>query len=401
MSFRNDGTGYSQTYSCILSADNGLAMPDFCKSAQYPAAVMLQANLATTTLDQLTQVLSGSIASNQNLTRSLYIDSSQASQFHLSWASGPLALTLIDPNGGIIDPDYAALHPDQVSYHFLAGGPDVSPQVTYYFTNTLQGAWQLKLSAGDVGAGVAYNAFAALQSDRKLTFETNKEAYAIGETAQLTATLQNQQAGIPGASVSVTLTRSDASSQVITLLDQGNGMYTGSYSIPDAPGYLAAQVNADGVDNGVIFSRHVDWIGTIFPGVLELTGVYDGQARNDNGDALYETYDLAVEVSAAQQTQATFVANLAADGTVVASAYQQAVLSPGKQIVHLEFAGDDIRHSHLDGPYTVTKLSVIDTSLGVPVYTVENPITTGSYTWQMFGGCHPLDASVLPDVADR
>jgi len=65
----------------------------------------------------------------------------------------------------------------------------------------------------------------------------------------------------------------------------------------------------------------------------------------------------------------------------------------------LRFAGDDIRHSHLDGPYTVTKLSVIDTSLGVPVHMVENPIQTEAYTWQMFGGCHPLDASVLPDIA--
>jgi hypothetical protein len=186
---------------------------------------------------------------------------------------------------------------------------------------------------------------------------------------------------------------------MLTLQDQGNGKYTGSYSVPDVPGFLGAQVNADGMDGGVVFSRQVNWLGSIAPGVLTLPGQYNGQAINENGDALFETYDLAVDVSVTQSTQATFVANLSANGTEVASAYQEATLTPGVQTIHLSFAGDDIRRSRLDGPYTVTRLSVIDTSLGIPVYLVENPLQTEAYNWQAFGGCHSLEISALPDLA--
>ncbi len=400
MSFRDDGIGYSQTYLCILSLDNDLPLPNFCTASQYPANSLLNANVAAETLDQLTRVLDGSIHTNEIVTEELNLDTDQASQFYLSWDSGTLALALIDPNGQLIDPSYAELHPDRVSYHYLPGGPDISPLATYYFTNTIQGAWQLKVTAGDVGtSGANYEAYAALQSNRTLTFHTNKDLYRVGETAVLTATLQDGQKGIPGASLSVNLTPSNATSQTINLQDQGNGNYTASYTIPDSPGPLAARATAEGVDNGVLFSRHVDWLGSIVPNLLEFTGIYAGQPRNENGDALYEVYDLAVEVSATQQTQVTFVANLSAQGTVVAKAHQEAELLPGKQTIHLNFSGDDIRRSGLNGPYTVSQLAAIDELLGIPVAIVQNLMLPGAYNWQEFGGCHALTISVLPDLA--
>jgi len=208
----------------------------------------------------------GTLLAGQSVTRAISLEGGPT-LFVAQWQTGTLAVTLVDPNDQVIDPAYATSHPNVVTY-------DADETVaTYYFTNTIAGAWQLVLQATSVPAdGSAYVTFAAFESDLALTTETNRYWYGPGATATITAPLSGSPAG---ATVTATILRADGVTDTVSLLPQGAGRYQGTYTVPDAPGYAEVRLVATGnTAEGSPFERGLNLAFQISPGSVALTGIY-------------------------------------------------------------------------------------------------------------------------------
>ena len=70
-------------------------------------------------------------------------------------------------------------------------------------------------------------------------------------------------------------------------------------------------------------------------------------------------------------------------------------LASGVQTVTLRFNGWDIRDLQIDGPYTVTNLSIINLDVGgLPTVVAQNVWMTTTYRWWGFG----FDRVYLPVI---
>ncbi len=357
--------------------------------------------LTATTSPDLTSLLepvAGHISPGQFYTHTLVLDAPGAAQFSLSWVTGTLAFTLTQPDGTVIDPLYVASHSDIVSYGYLTVNASLPPMASYYFTATNQvGAWTLNVGGTDLPAdGTNYVSSTAIESTRTFTVTADKAQYDIGDTALISATLQSGGVGLPGANVAADITQPDGVTETLSLVDRGNGVYNANYVIPNKAGVLTASVRANGIDSGTQYTRHNDTIVTIAPQDARVTGPHSYQALNNNGDQLYEALAFTTTVTATTATTYTMYADLMAGSQVAAHASAYLHLITGTQTVTLLFDGNDIRTSRLNGPYTITHMSLVNVDLGITAQSLDNVLTTQAYNWQDFGGCYTLTTASNP-----
>jgi len=307
--------------------------------------------------------------------------------FYLSWVTGTLAFTLTQPGGQIITPAYADTHSDVLTYTSGLGDGTTPPFVTYSFTTTVPGLYTVTIAADDVGSdGTDYLTFAALETTRTFSVTINADLYQVGQTAVFTGTLQGLSGGIAGATVQATLICSDDVTETLSFNDLGSGIYTATWAVPDAPGYLQAAFTTVGDDGGTAFTRQVDALLAIAPHAAQLSGTFADQLEDRDGDSFNDTLALDVGVTASQAGTYTLSADLVASGQTAAHAVGYAVLASGTQMVTLHFDGWDIRRSQIDGPYTVTHVYLVDLGAGgIPAQIADDVWVTAAYDWQHFG----------------
>ena len=120
----------------------------------------------------------GHVDGGQTVQHTLQVDTDGASLFYLSWMTGTVGLTLTDPTGTVIDPAYAAAHPETVSYVSGAASTATPPFASYAFTWTVPGVYTGTVMAGDVGTtGTDYLLFAAMETTRTLTVALDSVHY--------------------------------------------------------------------------------------------------------------------------------------------------------------------------------------------------------------------------------
>jgi len=299
-------------------------------------------------------------------------------------------LTLTRPDAQVIDPAYAFAHPSEVSYEDWAGSPESAPSKGYYFENAMAGEWQLNIMATSAGD---YWAYAMLTSGYTLEAETDKDSYAMGDIAIITATMKKSGVGLSGQTVVATLTNQDGTVDTVALTDQGDGTYTNTYLIPNIPGYLRISVDADGDDAGTLFTRHTSLQVTVQPEDAEFTGTYTETGDDTNTDGLYETLDFEVEINASKAGDYALSADLYAGTEFVAHTGDFFTLVSGTQTVMLPFNGTTIRNAGLDGPYTITNVLLIPTDLGLLTASGDDVLSTASYDHTDFGTCYELTLS--------
>ncbi len=377
----------SQAFGCIAYHENlsgYTSKPSFCEEAASSGNITTAD--APPALSETTITLEGHLANSETVTRSVQVDTANHSIFYLSWITGTVSFSLTQPDGQIIDHVYADNNPDIVSYLFSPGSSEFPPIATYAFTNTQSGTWTLNMSSGDVGAnGTNYLAFVAMETNRNLSFTTNTDFYNVGDTAALTATLQGSSGGIGGATVTVTLNRPDRVTDTLTLTDQGSGVYTENYTIPNTPGYIVTSITAQGNDGGVQFTRQNDTLIQVFSPMAQLNGGYADYPEDPNEDNLYERLVFEVDLTASQVGTYTVSANLTKADELIANTTIYKILATGSQTVTLHFNGDDIRDSGVDGPYTVSNVIVTDLQSAVPSALATDVWTTVVYDHTKFG----------------
>jgi len=381
--FEASGGDESQAFRCIAWLLGKRSWAD-CAQA---TSLALNATYTEPTLSATTVALSGQLASGQSTTHTLQIDTGDHSLFYLSWLTGTLSFTFTQPGGQVITPAYAAAHPDVVTYTTSLGDAATPPFAAYALTSTLPGLYTMTIRAEAVGsAGADYLAFAALETTRTFSATANASLYQAGQTALFTSTLQGPAGGITGATVQAVLVRSDGVTETLPFDDAGDGVYSASWTVPDAPGYLQATLTAIGDDNGTAFTRQVDRLMAIAPHAAQLAGSYADQLEDENGDNFADTLALEVGVIAAQVGTYTLSADLVASAQTIAHATRYITVASGMQTVTLQFDGQDIYPSRANGPYTVTHVFLTDLEAGgIPAQIADDVWGTAAYTWWDFG----------------
>jgi List-Bact-rpt repeat protein len=349
-----------------------------------------------------TPLIVGHLSSGQGVNQVIPIDATSFSEFSLSWNQGILGFTLTDPLGTLIDPDYAVSHPNDVSYQ---QNTDSSAPLfaNYSFTAPVSGQYTLHINAVNAGPnGVDYAVNAILDSDRTLTVETDNTLYSIGSTATLTATVRNVDVGLTGAAVYATINRPGAVNDTVTLVDQGAGVYQGTYTVPNLPGYLGLSVIANGTDNGIEYARQVDSLLAISPPTVQLTGTYSDFLLDNDSNGKYESLALDVALDVSQVGEYLISGDLVSGSSWVAHNVSSFTFTnTGINTVTLLFNGDDIRQSALNGPYTLTNLTILDQQHeGLPaVWQATNVWITAAYNYQdLAATCFVLNLAASPPV---
>ncbi len=303
-----------------------------------------------------------------------------ATTFVAQWQPGVVSVTLVSPSGQIIDPAYAAANPGVVSY-------DESPgYATYSFPNAASGQWQVRLGAVNVPAtGADCTVFASFESTLTMAAGTDRDWYAPGATAVISATLSPTP---QSASVTATVLLPDGSSASVALTPLGGGRFLGYYLAPAMPGFVEVRLNAAGVNSsGVAFGRGASLAFQISADSVALNGSYsDTPEPRWPGATVYQALRVSVGVTVHTAGRYGLSADLVdSSGNPVAHANVVADLSSGAQTLVLRFDGAEIYESQYDGPYRLTGLLLTDhNGATLIVQEAQNVFTTAAYRYRDF-----------------
>jgi pimeloyl-ACP methyl ester carboxylesterase len=382
------GKPYSDSYKCVREILLGLDRVD-CHAP--PSMIQEQGSPFAFAPKQ-----SGHISTGETISRTLTIDTAERSIFALTWVTQTLSLSLVNPDGLTIDPNYALANPSIVTFDTGPAGNGSPGWMTYAFTNTVPGDWTLAVSALDVGQdGTDWAAITGFASDRTMEVGTGTRLYQIGDTTTLTATLNSGTAGIAGATVSVDLSRPDGVIDTLTLTDMGGGHYQGTYTIPNVPGYVEVIFTANGDDGGTAFSRQSSQLLSIMPDTGQLTGSYADRAVDEDGNSSSDAIEVDVGIDISKAGDYNLTADLYAGGQIVAQSSKVFSATAGSQTVTFRFDGSDIYDAGLDGPYLLTNLVLVDLQVAVPTIMQSDLYTTAAYKYAQF---MPVSMLYLPMI---
>lgn len=331
-----------------------------------------------------TKNYTGHLESGQDTSFSIDVDGGGEVVFYLNWLgdSAPV-FTLVSPDMVEITPQYALENPEIVSYEISSDAGLFLPYQTYRFPIGEVGTWQVNLSAA-LGE-IDYQVFAALNNARTFEAELDQYTYRVGETANITASLGNNGVGLSGATVIVSIISSGGTETQLTLTDNQDGTYIGSYLIPDVPGHLTLNLTAAGEDDGVAYTRSANLVAAIAPNNLALTGEYAEEPIDDDNSLLYEKLAFDLSVNLAEPGSYLVSAELYAGDELIIHAADFFDLAAGEQTVRLLFDGQAIRDSGLDGPYTITNLFLTQIDLGITAQEAVDVLQTTPYRHTQFG----------------
>jgi hypothetical protein len=329
-----------------------------------------------------TSIEAGTLVTGQVVTREVAISSSGVALFAAHWQTGTFSVTLVSPDDTRIDPAYAAEYPEEVSYW-------ATEDTAVYEVTTAPGVWRLVLMAEDgiLAEGVRYVNYVRMESMVDLHGQLDRYWYSPGATATLTATILT----VPLTStLEALLVTADGVTRTLALSPSVVGEYTGTFTIPDVPGYAEVRLKATGVySGGLSFDRGDVLVFQISPETAILAGTYADQAVLLSPDSeYYGSLEVAVGVSLAISGSYGLSADLVdAEGAYVAHAFAVTVLEDCDPCdIPLRFDGEIIAAVGLDGPYTLTNLLLTDQNGPALVLQEAGEVyTTGYYDADQFG----------------
>jgi len=165
------------------------------------------------------ELLEDYINPSEQVGESVYIDSfTDKALFFLSWGGSDLDLTLVRPDGTIVDPEVAE---DDSNIRYVE-------EETYEFYEVKEpmvGDWQVIIDAVDV-SGEEYFSLQVMAGASDVSFNayTDKESYTYPEKILIKAKVQVEYP-VAGAEVTGTVSRPDGSETNIILYDDGLSLH--------------------------------------------------------------------------------------------------------------------------------------------------------------------------------
>lgn len=366
-------------YYCILPVIQG--NPYGCQHTV--ASVVEPETLPPTELNTFSPVIRGTLLPNQEVIKTVYLDTQSYAIFTGGWASTPVTFTLTSPTGQVIDPTYVAAHPELVN--FDPADPSSTYQgATYTVFDAEPGTWILKLASGNLSTSdTGFTILTGFNSDIVLQAGMDKRWYMPNTSATITATLSGSPTNV---SIDAVILRSDGVSETVSLSPIGSGLYQGLYSVPDVPGYAEVSIRANGtVGDGSPIEREALQIYQISPQSILLTNSYHDIPKP--GLSHYEGITITVGVNVVLSSTFGLSADLVdSQGNFVAHSLSIKNLATGATTIQLFFEGSDIFASQKNGPYTLTNLLLTDKSGATLVVAEESDVyLTSPYTYSDFG----------------
>ncbi|MBS7606008.1 MAG: VWA domain-containing protein [Candidatus Bathyarchaeia archaeon] len=178
--------------------------------------------------------MEGTIKQNEIIKESSIIDSSVTqATFSVSWIGSDLDLTLIRPDGILIDPNVAAFDPN---IEYIEG----KTYEIYKVNNPMPGNWTTIITGIYVHDSADFIMKVTAKSDVTIKIQTDKDIYIFPEIVKIRAIPQDLGSPILGANTSAIITRPDGTTVNIILHDDGlighgddkaeNGIYTNFFT---------------------------------------------------------------------------------------------------------------------------------------------------------------------------
>ena len=201
----------------------------------------------------------GTILPAQTSSLTVPITSSTTSAtFSISWGGSDLDLVLYKPDGIEINPGVAAADPN-IDY------VEESTYEFYRVANPDAGEWIMEITAISVPTGGEdYTAKVRVASTLTISLTTDKDQYNQGETVKAAVSLTEDGSPLTGATVGADITLPDASTESLTLYDDGghgdtaanDGVYANYFANTLQTGDYTVDVSATGTTpTGEQFSR--------------------------------------------------------------------------------------------------------------------------------------------------
>jgi len=273
----------------------------------------------------------------------------------LTWPGSDLDLTLIAPNGTIIDHD---VNDSNIIYE------EGENYESYILNSSQPGNWSINVTAVDVpDGGENYTITIFLDSNLTVDLSTDKEQYELNDTLLLKANLSTET-GIAGASVVAAITLPNATEMNITLYDDGthndsvanDGVYINTFNTTSAEGVYFIDIAANGTLEGYPFIREVHSYKEVFPQTGKIAGNYADYGLDLNGNGLFDFLALNVTVNITQAGNFTVSGWLSFNNSQIASASNSTELSTGIKKVALYFRGADVYRNKLNGSFEVSTI---------------------------------------------
>ncbi|RMG97543.1 MAG: alpha/beta fold hydrolase, partial [Chloroflexi bacterium] len=305
-------------------------------------------------LSQHTPVFYETLLPGATLTHTFSIGAGPAI-FATQWATGTVGVSLVNPNGTVIDAGYAAANPTVVTYTVEAN------MAAYEFPSAAAGTWKLvQTDAGVPVTGTNTSSFASYSSNLSISGGTDSFYYQPGATAVITASLQGQV--VDSANITATVTYADNSTTDVTLANAGGGVYQATHPISNIPGYAQIRFSAVVISGGDTVDLGTSATFQVSPVSLVLSGSYQETPQPRSGSSsFYDSLDISVGVTAAYSGTYGLSGDLVdSQGDFVAHAVTSSSLVTGTGAITLTFTAADIYASGLNGPYSLTKLLLTD-----------------------------------------
>jgi hypothetical protein len=271
-------------------------------------------------------------------------------------------LTLVNPNGRVIDPQTAVSDPT-IRYGKFDGG--LGLLATYVLQAPLPGTWHYRIAAEDGGETAVYR-LVRLSATPLAVSSSVPQWLPANSMVPIVATVRyDNSQPVLGSTVVAEVARPDGSQQSLVLLDDGkhgdgaanDGVYGGDFG-PAAGGSYGVLLRAQGSFANKPYQRTTTAVFTIAPATANLTGSQADVGVRDGVLLTKLAVDVGVDV--VQSSRLTLAADLYAGDTFITQATTTVTLAAGKQTMRLLFAGEAIRDSGLDGPYTLRHLLLLD-----------------------------------------
>lgn len=324
----------------------------------------------------------------------------------LEWPIGELAFTLTDPNTNLITPESVD------SNHGMAylEGATIGNFGVYVFETTRTGIWTYEITMeGDQDDTVPYKLTHVLGTPITLQGSVS-DWQRIGESVSLSAELVfDGSQPILGSSVTAQIYRPDGTEEQLVLLDNGSnsdqqandGIYSGQYQNTNVGGLFNVQFDAEGIHDGLAYTRSDENVFAVAGSDASLTGNYVSSTRDNNQDGLSEWLDIDVTINVTIPGRYTLSGALRTASDIFVDHTSQSLdLPEGTQTVTLSFDGDEIRASRHNGPYTLSQLMlIIAGDGGLLLEDLENVHTTDAYLYTMFGSVSWESSTFLSPLA--
>jgi len=333
----------------------------------------------------------GQLDSNTPITQTAPICNSSTAYFRAIISDANCSFTLSDPCGTIYDSCYAFTDPN-VTY-------ETEDEIFLYEVNSpIPGTWTLNLSTTiappnsvDYGLTVFEDTNIALYSYTDLDWANTNDDISIH------AMMTENDVPIVDADLIADITLPDTNTILLLLYDDGlhndvndeDGIYANTFSSTNQVGIYNGQVSATGTWAGTDFKRTSPMSFTISSPDIYFLGDINDFGIDLNANGFYDILKFTVPVNVNEPNEFLLTATLfdSNDNIIKMLSTGDVNLPAGPNTFTLEVSAEDIVKHDVNGPYTLSSITISDANIGLTIAATTD-YNTASYLVTDF---EPLD----------